>query len=138
PVVDAPVVDAARPPSAPEPIDDVSLRSTKLEQAHAKIGTSANQRDADGVFNEASSVAAAASALGRSEIGPLDPAVGHAPARVGEALDVDELVGVAPVLGAAAAAVLIAALVVHRDDDRLRARFQAEVVQVQFAPIGEH
>ena len=79
----------------------------------------------------------AAAARRRAQVGPLNAAVRHAPARVREALDVDELVGRALVLRAASAAVGVGARIEDGDDNRLaRARLEAEVVELERREVG--
>src|SRR6478672_4971239 len=73
----------------------------------------------------------------RAEIRPLNRAVRDAPARIGVRLDVDELVGGAAILGAAAAAIAVAARVEHRDDDGFRAFAEAQIVKFQRVEVGE-
>src|SRR6185369_9812802 len=77
-------------------------------------------------------------ALGRTEIGPLNAPIGYAPTIVGKALYVDELIGAAFVLGAAATAVRVAARVDRGDHDCLGSRFETEIVQLQGWEVGEH
>src|SRR5688572_26402623 len=71
-----------------------------------------------GLRRERSGRVSAAGAL-EAQVRPLDHAVGHAPLLVGEALQIDEGVGAALVLGAAAVAIGVATGVVGRHLDGL-------------------
>src|SRR5262245_26696114 len=69
-------------------------------------------------------------ALVAVEAGPVDDAVTGAEALGGEALDVDQEPGLAAVLGAAAAAVGVGALVVDGDVDLARALLEAQGLEL--------
>lgn len=111
--------------------DDATARAALASAGHRGVTSR-------GVPSRSNSLSVAAGGLGRAEISPLNGPVGDAEARVREALDVDELVGAAFVLRAATAAIRVCAFVEHRDDDRLRAGFQTQIVQRQLLQIREH
>src|SRR3954465_9793165 len=72
-----------------------------------------------------------------AEICPFDRAVPDAPARVGVVLDVDQLLGFPAVLGATTSAIAVRTRVIHRDDDRLTACSQAQIVELQCREVRE-